>query len=148
MENEVIQKRINELRTLVAQFYEEIDAMEDEREGSTETLAPIAGAMEESLELLSKEVSKFLLKPSEETKQEGLKRIPVDSSMASAVGYDAQESILYVEFANTNNIYAYYEVESEVFEELMQASSKGSFIRNNIIDCYTYSQVNRRKFRW
>jgi hypothetical protein len=68
--------------------------------------------------------------------------------MASAVGYDAQESILYVEFANTNNIYAYYEVESEVFEELMQASSKGSFIRNNIIDCYTYSQVNRRKFRW
>jgi hypothetical protein len=75
-------------------------------------------------------------------------RIAVDSSMVSAVGYDESTQTLYLEFANTGYIYAYYEVEKDLFEELLQASSIGSYIRNNVLDCYGYSKMNHRNFRW
>ncbi len=74
-------------------------------------------------------------------------RIPVDSSMLTAIGYDPNQESLYVEFNNTGYIYEYHEVEPEVFEELKSASSIGSYMRNNILDCYGYSN-HKRRFRW
>jgi hypothetical protein len=38
---------------------------------------------------------------------EKLKRIPVESSMISAVAYDEKGRTLFVEFADTGNIYAF-----------------------------------------
>lgn len=78
-----------------------------------------------------------------------LARIPVNSSMLSAVAYDEKEQILYAEFANTGKVYAYEEVEKEVFEELLAAQSVGSYFRDNILDCYGDWQVKRgRDFKW
>lgn len=77
-----------------------------------------------------------------------IERIAVDSSMLNAVAYDEEEQILYAEFSNTGNIYAYYEVEKEVFEELLEAESIGRFMRGEIIGAYGDGKVNRRNFRW
>jgi len=68
--------------------------------------------------------------------------------MVNAVGYDLSEETLYVEFSSTGYIYAYYEVEVEIFKELLEASSIGSYIRNNVIDCYGYDKMNRKNFKW
>jgi hypothetical protein len=62
-------------------------------------------------------------------------RIPVDSSMIAAVGYDAETKTLYAEY-NSGKIYAYEEVEAEIFEEVLEASSVGRYFRANIIGCY------------
>ncbi len=78
-----------------------------------------------------------------------VERIPVDSSMVSAVAYDKAEKTLYVEFVNTGNIYAYYEVPEKEFKALLKADSIGSYMKNNILDFYDYSKVRRgRDFKW
>lgn len=78
-----------------------------------------------------------------------IERISVDSSMVSAVGYDESEKILYVEFVNTGHIYAYSDVPKKEFQDILKASSIGSYIRNNIFDFYDYSKVRRgRDFKW
>ncbi|QQS28007.1 MAG: KTSC domain-containing protein [Sphingobacteriales bacterium] len=78
-----------------------------------------------------------------------IERVPVDSSMIYAVGYDAESQTLYAEF-NSGKIYAYEEVEPDVFEELLESDSKGRFMRNCIIGCYPDYQVSRGKggFKW
>lgn len=78
-----------------------------------------------------------------------LKRIPVDSSMISAIGYDAADKTLYAEFVNTGYIYAYHEVSQEEFDDIQQASSIGRYFRNNILDFYTGMKVRRgRDVKW
>ena len=77
-----------------------------------------------------------------------IKRIPVDSSMLSAIGYDAKEKTLYAEFANTGNIYAYEGVTKKEFDNLKNASSVGGYMRGCIIGCYPDYQERRRDFKW
>jgi len=73
-----------------------------------------------------------------------MKMINVDSSMIAAVGYDEETRTLQVQF-NSGDWYEYYEVEPEVFQELLEAESKGRYMRANIIDCYGYSKLKRRR---
>lgn len=78
-----------------------------------------------------------------------LTRIPIASSMLSAIAYGEPNQTLYAEFTNTDKVYAYAEVEKEVFERLLKAKSIGSYFRNNILDFYTGWQVKRgRDFKW
>ena len=65
----------------------------------------------------------------------------VDSSMIDLVGYDADKEVLEVRFINTGLTYEYYEVSKKVYKQLMESSSKGSFMRNNIFDMYNYSKL-------
>jgi|GEM_PF-288690 len=78
-----------------------------------------------------------------------MKRIPVDSSMIASVGYDRQEKTLEVEFVNTGHVYEYYDVPYQQYLNLMKADSKGSYMKDCIIDCYDYGRVSRgrRKLR-
>ncbi len=69
--------------------------------------------------------------------------MPVTSSMIASVGYDRQEKILEVEFVNTGHVYEYYDVPYDVYQGLMKAGSKGSYMSNNIMDCYGYGKVSR-----
>ena len=70
------------------------------------------------------------------------KLIEVDSSMIRAVKYDAKKQELEVWF-NTGGVYCYEEVPQEVYDELLEASSKGRFMRDAVIDCYPYSRVSK-----
>ncbi len=61
--------------------------------------------------------------------------VKVDSSMIYAVGYDEQAEILEVVFKRTG-VYRYRNVPKKVYQELMAADSKGSYMRDMIIDVY------------
>lgn len=69
-----------------------------------------------------------------------MNREPVASSNVAAVGYDEPSQTLEVEFTN-GTIYQYYNVSQSIFEQLMQAGSKGQFLAYQIKNAHPYSRV-------
>jgi len=64
-------------------------------------------------------------------------REPVDSSNIESIGYDAAECILEVEFKG-GSVYRYKGVPQELYAELCEAGSAGSFIHRlikNVFEC-------------
>jgi hypothetical protein len=66
--------------------------------------------------------------------------IKVDSSMLDAFGYDEQQQVLEVVFKR-NGVYRYNNVPKEVYQGLLDADSKGSYLRDLIIDMYPTERV-------
>ena len=66
---------------------------------------------------------------------------PVDSSNLESIGYDADTRTLYVRFLSTGRVYAYFDVERDVFEELQQADSKGGYFNSLIRGAFPYEQL-------
>jgi len=66
-------------------------------------------------------------------------RVPVSSSNLVSVGYCPESLTLEVEF--NSGTYQYYDVPSDVFDELMASSSLGSYLHHNIKSSYSYAQV-------
>lgn len=66
---------------------------------------------------------------------------PVRSSMISAVRYHAGPGILEVAF--NKGVYLYFGVPREVFEGLLQAESKGRYMRQHVIDRYPWIKKSR-----
>ena len=64
----------------------------------------------------------------------------VASSNLASVGYDEPSQTLEVEFAN-GTVYQYYNVGSALYEQFMQAPSKGQFLSVYIRNAYPYSRV-------
>jgi len=60
-----------------------------------------------------------------------MERLPVQSSNLSSVGYDPDSLTLEIGF-NNGGIYQYSGVPQEVYEGLMNASSKGTFFHHFI----------------
>jgi hypothetical protein len=65
--------------------------------------------------------------------------IIVESSMIHAVGYDPEEEQLEVVF-NSGKVYCYQGVSEATYEALLEADSKGRYMRGCIIDRYHYYQ--------
>jgi hypothetical protein len=57
---------------------------------------------------------------------------PVVSSTREAVGYDPMTAQLYVRFLSSGDTYVYDAVPREVFDELLQAESKGRYFNAHI----------------
>lgn len=64
-----------------------------------------------------------------------MNRQPVDSSNLKSVGYDDDRHLLEIEFAS-GAIYDYNGVSNEIYDQLMRASSLGSFFHRSIKDKY------------
>ena len=69
-----------------------------------------------------------------------MERNSVASSNIASIGYDAPSQILEVEF-QSGAIYQYYGVPENIYEQLMQAGSKGQFLNVYIKNAYGYSRV-------
>jgi hypothetical protein len=69
-----------------------------------------------------------------------VERYSVASSNIASVGYDESSQTLEVEFLN-GSIYQYYGVPQNVYDQLMQAGSKGRFLNTYIRNAYGYSRV-------
>lgn len=67
---------------------------------------------------------------------------PVESSMIQAAGYDEATETLEVVF-NSGKTYRYFQVPKDVWEGLLEADSKGSYMNYAVIDCYPYQQVKK-----
>lgn len=66
--------------------------------------------------------------------------MPVDSSNLVSVGYDSDSMTLEVEFGS-GSIYQYFDVPAVEYEQLIAASSVGSYFCHNIRDVYRYAQL-------
>ena len=70
--------------------------------------------------------------------------VEVESSMIHAVRYNAQTKELDVMY-NTGKVWRYEGVGKKEYEGLMKSSSKGSYMRSNIIGCYSEFSVRLGK---
>jgi hypothetical protein len=69
-----------------------------------------------------------------------MNRQPVSSSNIASIGYDADSQTLEIEFLN-GGVYQYFDVPTYVHEELMNASSHGQYLAQNIKGIYRFSKV-------
>ncbi len=67
-----------------------------------------------------------------------MERQPVESSLIRSVGYDLTGSILEIELIDPHRLYTFYDVPFSVYDELMDASSKGKYFNEFIRDLYAY----------
>ena len=67
-------------------------------------------------------------------------RTPVTSKNICSIGYDPASAILEVEF-NTGTVYQYFDVPEHVHQGLMNASSHGQFLNDNIKYHYRYQRA-------
>ncbi len=65
---------------------------------------------------------------------------PVSSSNVASVGYDAQAQAVYVQFLD-GSTYIYKGVPEHEFENLMTASSVGSYLNRNYKNIYPYERM-------
>lgn len=65
----------------------------------------------------------------------------VDSSNIEAVGYDPTSGELFVRFLKSGLTYVYYNVEEWVFQEFLQADSKGTFLNTRIKTGYECAKL-------
>jgi hypothetical protein len=61
-----------------------------------------------------------------------MKREVIDSSIIASVGYDAEKSILEIEFRNTGAVWQYMGVPETLYNALMSSDSYGSFFNAHI----------------
>jgi len=67
-------------------------------------------------------------------------RTPVSSSHIASIGYDPNSMTLEVEFTD-GGLYQYFDVPESVFQELMQADSKGRYMHANVRNCFRYAKL-------
>jgi hypothetical protein len=73
-------------------------------------------------------------------KTQKMEMFPVISSNLAAVGYDFDSAVLRVEFLK-GGMYEYHGVPSEVYEGLINASSKGQYFSQFIKKSYPFSRM-------
>ena len=64
----------------------------------------------------------------------------VDSSNINAVGFDEEAEAMLVEF-NSGDTYQYEQVPEQVFRDLMDAKSIGSFFHTHVRGVYDFAKV-------
>ena len=70
-----------------------------------------------------------------------MERTPVQSSDLASVGYDRDSSTLEVEFLN-GSVYQYFGVPESIFNGLMSAPSKGTFLDQFVKKAgYSYARI-------
>jgi hypothetical protein len=69
-----------------------------------------------------------------------IQRFVVRSSMIASVGYDSITGVLEMEYCN-GSLYRYFAVPRAIFDRLIAAPSKGTFINNFIRDRYPCERI-------
>lgn len=67
--------------------------------------------------------------------------VPVQSSNVQAVGYDEEHRNIHIELIS-GECYSYKNVPKKVYEDLLLASSKGSYINRYLKDSYEVTSEN------
>ena len=65
--------------------------------------------------------------------------IYVDSSNVESIGYDDEKQELHVRFLS-GGYYIYHEVPRQIFDDLMNAPSKGSFLNREMKGVYQFTK--------
>jgi len=70
-----------------------------------------------------------------------MKMTPVDSSNLSAVGYDPKTKTMHIRF-QSGRLYAYYDVPEDIYQDLMNADSLGSYFNSFIKGAFAYTKLS------
>jgi hypothetical protein len=70
-----------------------------------------------------------------------IKMLEVESSNVKKIGY--KKEVLRIQF-NNDNVYEYYKVPKEVYDNLVKAQSKGSFVSRNIAKSFEYKRIDKK----
>jgi hypothetical protein len=70
-----------------------------------------------------------------------VKWVPVKSRMLAAVAYDRGWKQLYLKF-RSGDVYCYWSVPGEAYQELLAADSKGKYVRSHILNRYRYQRIH------
>lgn len=62
----------------------------------------------------------------------------VDSSLIAKIGYDAESKTLAVQMLNSSDTYLYQNVPASVYDNFLEAKSKGAFFVENIKGKYPH----------
>ncbi len=73
---------------------------------------------------------------------EAIAMLPVKSSATAAIGYDETEQVLQIKFAQ-GATYQYYDVQVEVWEDFVEADSKGQFFHAQIKGYYESARIDQ-----
>jgi hypothetical protein len=57
-----------------------------------------------------------------------MRRLPIDSSVIVAMGYDPATEVLEIEFKTSGNVYRYFGVPASEYRAFLEASSKGTYL--------------------
>jgi hypothetical protein len=71
-----------------------------------------------------------------------MKRDLVDSTLIASLGYDANRSILEIEFKNTGAVWRFMGVPETLYNAMMSSDSYGSFFNAHIKDRYWELRVS------
>ena len=66
--------------------------------------------------------------------------VDVESSNIAAIGYNEDTKELYVRFSS-GAVYIYQDVQEEVYQEFLDASSKGKYLNEHIKGVYQYAKA-------
>lgn len=69
-----------------------------------------------------------------------MKRQSVSSSNISSIGYDSESHTLEIEF-HSGGVYQYFAVPQSIYDELMHASSHGSYFHLYVKDQYRWAKI-------
>lgn len=69
-----------------------------------------------------------------------MKRVQLASSMMASAGYDAPTRVLEIEFV-PGRVYHYFDVPSDVYQELIDAPSQGRFFHRRIRSAFRCHRV-------
>ncbi|MER3491375.1 MAG: KTSC domain-containing protein [Mastigocladus sp. ERB_26_2] len=73
--------------------------------------------------------------------EQSIAMLPINSSMANAIGYDSNTNILQIEFHN-GTVYQYSDIDQDTWQDLHQADSIGKFFNENVRGKYQYERVD------
>jgi hypothetical protein len=60
--------------------------------------------------------------------QEGMQRVPVNSSSIASIGYAPEQQVLELEFRQSGEVYQYFNVSAEEHTAFLAADSKGTYL--------------------
>ena len=69
-----------------------------------------------------------------------MKWVRVESSVFWAAAYDESEHSLYLKF-RSGEVYRYFEVPVQPYQEFLAADSKGRYFRANILGRFAYERI-------
>jgi len=71
-----------------------------------------------------------------------IKTVNVKSRMIKSIGYSESESVLIVEFKKGFNIYHYYDVPKNIYDDLIKADSVGKYFLDHVKNKYECNKVS------
>ena len=67
----------------------------------------------------------------------------IESKLLSSTAYDAERCILYLRFRDSGDVYRYFDLPAERYQQLLEAESQGRYFLAHIRNHFRYERMAR-----